>query len=188
MKFAHLAALAMAVLFSPLAGAHPGEHGAQSQIIRAASTETVKFGPDLTELQILIPNDDGQGTMSAGTERLPAKVGIPVHVHPGTEEFIYVVDGEGEVSLDGKLSMVAAGDMILVPPGTRHGLRNTGSTALKILWSYNDSRMIAFFREFSYKNPADRDARATRAAWEVLAEKYKNAIVVLPTQGGPKHD
>lgn len=184
MKSLQIAALTLAVLASPLAAAH----GPKSQVIHAKTAEAVKFGPDLTDIQILIPNDDGQGTMTAGTERLPSKVSIPVHFHPGTEEFIYIVEGEGEASLDGEVSKVTAGDIILIAPGTHHGLSNTGTGTLKMLWSYNNKKMVDFFREFSFKDAADRDARATRAYWDVLAEKYKSAIVLLPPPGGAKHE
>jgi quercetin dioxygenase-like cupin family protein len=162
--------------------------GLESRVISAQDVESMRFGPDMTDVQILIPNDDGKGTMTAGTERLPAKVAIPVHFHPGTEEFIYVLEGEGTATLDDKVSKVKAGDMILIAPGARHGLTNTGTGNLKILWSYNNKKMISFFREFSFKDAADRDARATHEFWAMLAKKYSDTIVLLLPEGGPKHD
>jgi quercetin dioxygenase-like cupin family protein len=180
----NISALAAACLLSSLAAAQ----GLESRVISGKTVESLRFGPDMTDVQILIPNDDGKGTMTAGTERLPAKVAIPVHFHPQTEEFIYVLEGEGTVTLDDKVSKVSAGDMILIAPGARHGLVNTGSGNLKMLWSYNNRKMVNFFREFSFKDAADRNARATHAFWDMLAKKYSDTIVVLLPEGEPKHD
>ena len=59
-----------------------------------------------------------------------------IHVSPGKRlsyqrhqkrsEHWYVVDGSGEVTLDGKVSLVSAGSIIQVPQGALHRISNTG--------------------------------------------------------------
>ena len=58
------------------------------------------------------------------------------HVHEGEsalEEFYYFIEGEGLMWADGEDIPVKAGDAVLAPEGSDHGLRNTGSRSLKLL-------------------------------------------------------
>ncbi|GIF15726.1 cupin domain-containing protein [Actinoplanes teichomyceticus] len=48
---------------------------------------------------------------------------IPVHRHETTEETFIVAAGSGRVLLDGTESSVTAGQVVVVPPGVRHGFR-----------------------------------------------------------------
>ena len=45
------------------------------------------------------------------------------HYHAQTEEIYYVVEGSGEMELDGDRRPVAVGDAVLIPPGARHQVR-----------------------------------------------------------------
>lgn len=55
------------------------------------------------------------------------------HYHPRSEELYYFVAGEGRMRLDGDEAPVAAGDCVVIPPGTPHKLWNTGTTPLVLL-------------------------------------------------------
>lgn len=55
------------------------------------------------------------------------------HYHPISEELYYFVSGEGRMRLDGDEAPVAAGDCVVIPPGTPHKLWNTGTTPLVLL-------------------------------------------------------
>jgi len=57
-----------------------------------------------------------EATLAAGqaTER---------HYHAESEEIYYVVEGSGEMELDGERRPVALGDAVLIPPGARHQIR-----------------------------------------------------------------
>jgi quercetin dioxygenase-like cupin family protein len=48
------------------------------------------------------------------------------------EEFFLVLGGEGEMSVDGHVSGVHAGDLIRNKPGATHGLSNVGSEMLRL--------------------------------------------------------
>jgi mannose-6-phosphate isomerase-like protein (cupin superfamily) len=45
------------------------------------------------------------------------------HYHAETEEIYYVVEGSGEMELDGDRRPVAVGDAVLIPAGARHQVR-----------------------------------------------------------------
>jgi mannose-6-phosphate isomerase-like protein (cupin superfamily) len=55
------------------------------------------------------------------------------HYHLRTTEYYFVVEGEGEMDLDERTIPIKKGDLIHVPPGTRHTSRPTGGAELHIL-------------------------------------------------------
>ena len=67
-----------------------------------------------------------EATLPSGTHTQP-------HRHPVTEEFYYVLRGEGLMRVDHEEQPVGPGDAILIPAGTSHTLANTGSDDLVIL-------------------------------------------------------
>ncbi len=55
------------------------------------------------------------------------------HTHAG-EEIDYVLEGEGELLIDGQpTKSVKAGDASIIPGGTIHDTHNTGSAPLKVV-------------------------------------------------------
>lgn len=48
------------------------------------------------------------------------------HYHAETEEIYYVVEGCGEMELDGDRRPVGVGDAVLIPPGAWHQIRADG--------------------------------------------------------------
>ena len=55
------------------------------------------------------------------------------HYHPRAEELYYFIAGEGRLRLDGEEAPVAAGDCVVIAPGTPHKLWNTGAGRLVLL-------------------------------------------------------
>jgi quercetin dioxygenase-like cupin family protein len=61
---------------------------------------------------------------------------FPRHSHPG-EELVYVVEGTLEYALDGRApAALKAGDVLFIPAGTPHAVRNVGSTKATELGTY----------------------------------------------------
>jgi oxalate decarboxylase/phosphoglucose isomerase-like protein (cupin superfamily) len=59
------------------------------------------------------------------------------HNHPGTEEIIYVVSGEGEQMIDDQPPVsVGPGACIFIPDGVYHSTLNTGSGPMQIIVVY----------------------------------------------------
>lgn len=55
------------------------------------------------------------------------------HYHRESEEIYYLVEGSGEMELDGERAAVAAGDAILIPPGAWHQIRAGDDGPLRLL-------------------------------------------------------
>jgi mannose-6-phosphate isomerase-like protein (cupin superfamily) len=55
------------------------------------------------------------------------------HYHRVTEEIYFFTKGSGRLRLGDEESEVAAGDTVVIPPGTRHKLWNPGEDELVLL-------------------------------------------------------
>ncbi len=64
---------------------------------------------------------------------IPPGTATDPHCHPQAEEIYYVLRGRGVMTLAGEQREVGPGDGILIPPGTRHAIRNVGQESLVIL-------------------------------------------------------
>ena len=53
-------------------------------------------------------------------------------IHPATDELYYVLEGEGEIRLDGKPYPFTEHAVMLVPGGMRHDVINIGKDDLKL--------------------------------------------------------
>ena len=54
------------------------------------------------------------------------------HYHAGSEEIYLILDGGGELEVDGERREVATGDAVLIPPGAWHELR-AGQSGVRLL-------------------------------------------------------
>ena len=66
------------------------------------------------------------------TSRRAKEAGVRVHL-PG-EEFLFVLSGELEIPLAGKLHRLSAGDNLYFDTSTPHPWRNPGKKETRILW------------------------------------------------------
>ncbi len=94
------------------------------QSLAAAEPFTTKDGSTIRELHHTDLQSLAEATLEPGqaTER---------HHHRRTEEIYFVLDGEGEMELDGERRRVAPGDAVLIPPGAWHQIR--AATRLRFL-------------------------------------------------------
>lgn len=60
---------------------------------------------------------------------------ITPHIHDTLEVF-FIIEGSGELLLNGEWQRCGAGDCIYAPAGEKHGLKNTGSCELVLLANF----------------------------------------------------
>ena len=79
---------------------------------------------------------------------LPPGTATLLHRHQVTEEIYHVTHGCGQMTLGDDVFAIAAGDSILIAPGTAHRVANTGHEALRILcccapaYSHADTELL----------------------------------------------
>jgi putative monooxygenase len=83
---------------------------------------------------LLSPRNAGSVSGFSGVALLQPGERIAEHYHPYSEEFLFVADGEATADLDGEPRDLATGAALLIPPGTRHRVRNTGAVPARIVF------------------------------------------------------
>jgi mannose-6-phosphate isomerase-like protein (cupin superfamily) len=92
---------------------------------------TTKDGSTIRELL-------GQATAPVRSQSLAEATLEPAqqterHYHAESEEFYFVLEGAGEVEIDGERAPVGPGDAILIPAGAWHQITAGNSSGLRFL-------------------------------------------------------
>jgi len=66
-------------------------------------------------------------------ERYPKGLAFPIHQHKECEQTYFVLEGEAEVTLDGKAHRLGKGGVVYIPRLTDHAVRNAGDSELVYL-------------------------------------------------------
>lgn len=75
----------------------------------------------------------GAARQSLAEARLPPGAKSRPHRHPISEEIYHISAGQGRMMLAGDWFDIGPGDTVVIPPGTPHGLDNTGTGSLVVL-------------------------------------------------------
>jgi|GEM_PF-225463 len=67
---------------------------------------------------------------------IPPGGDIGMEMHPHVEQLIFIESGQGKAVMNGAQSPLARGDVLVVTPGTRHDVINTGAEPLRIYTVY----------------------------------------------------
>lgn len=87
---------------------------------------------------------DPETAMTFGlVEILPGRKNA-LHYHPNCEELLYVLSGECDHSLDGRVYHLTPGSLIRIPQGARHDAVNRGSEPVRcvIVYSSGDRQTV----------------------------------------------
>lgn len=79
-----------------------------------------------TDYTIAVTETDSGGSVGVFECSVPAGVGPPVHIHNNENEIIYVIEGEYEFWLDGKISHAGPGMSVFLPKEVPHTFRVAG--------------------------------------------------------------
>ncbi len=71
---------------------------------------------------------------------------VPWH-NQEQEEVYFVVEGTGEMCLGTERQTLSAGQAVFIPNGVFHQLTNTGSTPLKMIYTYGPAGDVAHWRQ-----------------------------------------
>lgn len=88
-------------------------------------------GSEIREL--LHPQHGGPQNQSLAEARVPPGATTLAHHHVRSEEIYHILAGTGLMRLGEQEFAVAPGDSVLIPPGMRHCIHNSGTTTLRFL-------------------------------------------------------
>jgi mannose-6-phosphate isomerase-like protein (cupin superfamily) len=90
-----------------------------------------KDGSEIRELAGTPTGNSMNQSLAEAT--VPAGAETEEHYHQASEEIYLFTSGSGRMRLGDEEADVSAGDTIVIPPGTRHKLWNTGTEPLRLL-------------------------------------------------------
>src|ERR1043165_7305274 len=85
--------------------------------------------------RFLATGEDTNGKYALFEAIVPPGGGPPPHVHSREEEGFYILEGEINFTIDGKLLVATAGMFANMPVGTPHSFKNESNTAARMLIS-----------------------------------------------------
>ena len=113
---------------------------------RAMSPYITKDGSEIRELMHPAVHGNRQQSLAEATVTPGAQTAL--HMHRITEEIYHFTAGRGTMHLGSETFAVAAGDTVVIPPGTPHCVSNSGDAPLKILcacapaYSHDDTFLL----------------------------------------------
>lgn len=69
----------------------------------------------------------------ASTYIIWVKKSVKEHFHKDHTEIVYVLEGQGEMTLGDQTHSISPGDYIFIPKGTHHSVRVTSTSPMKVL-------------------------------------------------------
>jgi len=113
---------------------------------------------------------DTTGNYDLMMAETPAGVpGPPPHLHTTMEESFLIVEGEMEFMIDGKISVVKAGESVDIPPNTLHTFGNKSDRSCKWINIHSPKGFRAFFEQMGV--PAGEEDAVQRSVEPALIQK-----------------
>lgn len=85
-----------------------------------------------------------EAKFTTGMSIYPVGKGAPLHIH-NCDEQVTLLEGIGEVEIDGQVTPLKQYDSTYIPGGKTHAFRNTGEMPMRILWIYASTKVTRTF-------------------------------------------
>ncbi|WP_088147969.1 cupin domain-containing protein [Achromobacter denitrificans] len=87
----------------------------------------------------------------------PIETFVPPHVHPEQDEYIFVLDGQIDLLLDGRKTSAGIGDLVRMPRGIPHAFfNNSGKPVTALFWAAPAGKLLELYRRIhNMSNPAE---------------------------------
>ena len=96
---------------------------------------------------LLVGKDNAEGTVfTSGLTRFPPGRSAPLHSHNCGEQVI-LLEGEGEVEVDGEVTRLKRYDTTYIPADKPHRFYATGTAPMLIMWIYGADHVTRTFTE-----------------------------------------
>ena len=113
-------------------------------IVHVDRVNVIQRGGGIQTVPLITPLATGEAAFTTGMSVYPKGKGAPLH-HHNCDEQVTLLDGEGEVEVDGVVTKLKCFDSTYIPGGKVHAFRNTGDAPMRILWIYSSNRVTRTF-------------------------------------------
>ena len=101
--------------------------------IRSRDEAALFATADGSTIRVLLDAAHGTANQSLAEAELEPGQATERHYHRASEELYVLLEGSGEMEIDGERATVRPGQAILIPPGARHRIRASGAGPLRFL-------------------------------------------------------
>lgn len=119
--------------------------GVTPKIVRNNEGKTINVIGDLQTIKLTGADTNGLFTLIE-EENAPGTF-IPLHVHENEDEVFKVLEGEMELTVGDKTTILKAGDLAFGPRGIPHSWKIVGTGKAKVILSVFPSGLEAMFEE-----------------------------------------
>jgi quercetin dioxygenase-like cupin family protein len=133
----------------------------------------------INTVTIKVAGADNGGALAMFVEEVPAKTGVPMHVHRGATETLFVLRGRFKISISGKVGELSEGDGAFLPADVPHAYTNIGNERGQLLFTIYPSGLDGFFEEISRSG---LDPATQLPDINHIAAKYQLEIVGPPLE------
>ena len=124
----------------------------------------------------------------SGTRTLLRGETIPAQRHLRADQVWFVHKGQGRAIVEADVMTVVPGSVVSIPKGAWHGLRNTGTGVLQIMWTAAPPGIEEFYRELALRGGA-ADAgglQEVAARYGIEFRSDADAAAPVATTSGPR--
>jgi quercetin dioxygenase-like cupin family protein len=104
-------------------------------IIKIDEVPLLDRGGGVTTIPLITHRSDATARITTGISTYPVGGGAPLHIH-NCDEQVTLLEGQGEVEIEGVATPLVPYDSTYIPAGQQHLFRNTGDGPMRILWIY----------------------------------------------------
>lgn len=119
---------------------------ARISIIKTDEVKVLQRGSGIVTIPLVTHQSADNPVFTTGISTYPKGQGAPLHSHNCPEQ-VTLLEGEGEVEIDGKVTPLKPLDSTYIPGNLTHAFRNTGDKPMKILWIYGSNHVTRTFAD-----------------------------------------
>lgn len=114
------------------------------KVVKVADVKRIDRGSGISTVPLITVHSTPGAKFTTGMSSYPKGQGAPFHVH-NCDEQVTLLEGVGEVEMDGVITPLVAYDSTYITAGVVHAFRNTGTEPMRILWIYDTDRVTRTF-------------------------------------------
>lgn len=115
-----------------------------ASIIKVKDINIIERGSGIKTWPLVVHFNIPHAHFTTGMSVYPVGEGAPMHKH-NCDEQVTMLEGVGEVEVDGVVTPLVQYDTTYVPAGLFHCFRNTGDVPMRILWIYDTMKVTRTF-------------------------------------------
>jgi mannose-6-phosphate isomerase-like protein (cupin superfamily) len=119
------------------AGDKPGARKPLADCVQHADKVAAEKSPWGTLRWLMNAKLDAGSPLTVGVAEINAGQSNPLHLHPNSDEVIYVLSGSCEQRVGDETVILKAGDTLRIPAGVPHQAKALGNEPLKSIVVYN---------------------------------------------------